>query len=134
MKSIVNVLFLIMFVIGCGSHTATAANKTKLVWTAPTTNVDGTPCTDLAGFRVYCGGKSATYTIIKDVGNVLETLILGVVSKDGVYFCAVTAYDITGNESAFSNEVSFTIDYTKPSPPGPVTPNNTEFGELRIEE
>jgi hypothetical protein len=29
------------------------AAEVQLTWTSPTTNVDGTPLTDLAGYRVY---------------------------------------------------------------------------------
>lgn len=131
-------LILALVVLGCGPQAVQAANKTKLSWTAPTTNMDGTPLTDLGGYKVYCGPSSRVYTVSKDVGNVLEYLILGVVSKDGTYFCAATAYDTTGNESAYSNEVSFTLDYTAPNPPGGIVPkitiNSLEAGALTVVE
>ncbi len=131
-------LMLTIIFIGCSSSNLQAANKTKLSWSPPTTNVDGTPLTDLGGYKIYCGIAARTYNVIKDVGNVVEYLILNMVSKDGTYFCAVTAYDTTGNESAYSNEVSFTIDYTAPNPPSSGTPkitvNSVESGDLIIKE
>jgi hypothetical protein len=36
----------------------------RLNWTAPTTNADGTPCVDLAGFRIYRDGQLITPTPI----------------------------------------------------------------------
>jgi len=50
-----------------------------------------------------------------DVGNVLTKTISPL--ADGTYFWAVTAYDTSGNESVFSNEVSKRIDSVAPAPP-----------------
>lgn len=113
---------IIMTVAVLFSQQLLAANKTKLSWTPPTTNTDGTPLTDLGGYKLYCGPKTGNYTVVKDVANIVEYLILNVVSKDGTYFCAVTAYNIPGNESGYSNEVNFSIDYTSPNPPIENTP------------
>ena len=38
-------------------------------WDAPTTNADGTPLTDLAGYKVYYGPSSGNYSQAIDVGN-----------------------------------------------------------------
>src|SRR4030042_1896878 len=40
-----------------------------LSWDAPTTNADGTPLTDLAGYKVYYGTASGTYGTPINVGN-----------------------------------------------------------------
>src|SRR4030067_1427045 len=37
-------------------------NKTMLTWDAPTTNTDGSPLTDLAGYKIYYGDSSGQYS------------------------------------------------------------------------
>lgn len=81
------------------------AGQATLSWTAPTTNVDGTPLTDLAGYKVYYGTSSRGYTTVLNVNNV-TTYILTSLTDGTTYFFAATAYDTTNNESAYSNEVS----------------------------
>jgi PKD repeat protein len=93
------------------------AASVQLSWQAPTTDADGSPLTDLAGYKVYYGLRSAHYDVTLDVGNALSVAISGLI--DGLtYYVAVTAYDTSGNESAFSNEVSM-----QPSAPGPLPPS-----------
>lgn len=94
----------------------------KITWNAPTTNSDGTPLTDLKGYNIYYGKETGVYVNQVDVGNVLTFDILNL--DEGVtYFFVLTAYDSTGNESAFSTEVSIFIpiatipDTLKPAPP-----------------
>lgn len=61
--------------------------------------------TDADGYKVYYGLSSEYYDVVLDVGNALSVAISGLV--DGLtYYFAVTAYDTSGHESAFSNEVS----------------------------
>jgi hypothetical protein len=60
---------------------------------------------DIAGYKVYYGTSSGSYSDVVDVGDVttfrLENL------SDGVrYYVALTAYDRAGNESGFSEEGS----------------------------
>lgn len=92
-----------------------AAGQAILSWTAPTTNSDGTPLTDLGGYKVYQGTATRVYGTPTDVGNVLTKTITPL--ADGTYFFAVTAYDTSGNESVFSNEVSKRVDSVAPAPP-----------------
>jgi len=118
-------LLLFVFVVGL-APLVFAANPTKFYWTPPTTNVDGSPLTDLAGYKVYCGNASGNYTIIKDTGMLLPTpteveyLISNVIpgGQDKTWYCVVTAYDDAGNESGYSNEVSFPLDQVVPVAPG----------------
>lgn len=91
--------------------------KTILSWDAPTTNMDGTPLTDLMGYKIYCGNTTGNYTIIRDVSNVTQYLLTNLFTAGGVYYCAVTAYDSFGNESDYSNEVNFNYKLTKPKSP-----------------
>jgi len=86
------------------------ATEVTLTWSAPTTNADGTPLTDLAGYKIYYGTESGNYSNIVDVGyldgaEVSYSLEL----TDNRYYFAVTAYDTSGNESDYSNERAKTV-------------------------
>jgi hypothetical protein len=81
--------------------------QVTLSWDPPTTNVDGSPLTDLAGFVVYYGPESGVYTRSIDAGKVDKYTVNFL--DNGTYFFAVTAYDTIWNESAYSNEVIRTI-------------------------
>jgi hypothetical protein len=73
-----------------------------VTWQAPTTNADGSPLTDLAGYRIYYGRFSGMYTGVVDVGNVTSFRVENLLRTR--YFFSVTAYDRSGNESAFARE------------------------------
>ena len=60
---------------------------------------------DLAGYKIYYSKKSGDYADVVDVGNVTERYLGGLATQQQWYFAA-TAYDLTGNESDFSKEVS----------------------------
>lgn len=76
-------------------------------WDEVIQNSDGTPITDLQGYRIYYGTVPGNYDVVVDVRNEISHRIGGFVV--GItYFFAVTAYDFSGNESEFSEEVSFT--------------------------
>ena len=83
-------------------HTAEAAEQ-SLTWTAPTTYNDGTPVTDLAGYKLYTGIASGSYQQSVDTGN-RTSYTLSALSDGATYYFAVTAYDTAGVESAYSNE------------------------------
>ncbi len=87
-----------------------------LSWTPPTTNSDGTPLTDLAGYMVYCGASSGKYDRKKDAGNIIKYDTKPWL-PDGHWYCAVTAYDTSGNESTYSNETNFRLDREAPDSP-----------------
>jgi hypothetical protein len=78
-----------------------------LAWDAPVTNTDGTPLTDLAGYKIYFGASSGNYTSVIDVGNVTKYTVTNLSS--GTYYFAVVSYDIAGIESDYSNEAGKTI-------------------------
>ena len=81
-----------------GTGTAT------LAWSAPTTNVDGTPLTTLAGYKVYYGTTPGVYTSIV-AGDVSTYQVVGLANGQTYYF-TVTAYDTYGIESDFAPVVS----------------------------
>jgi hypothetical protein len=68
---------------------------------------------DLAGYRIYYGTSSRNYDQTTDVGNTSSCTLSGL-EPTRRYYMVLTAYDIPGNESDFSNEVSGVPD---PEPP-----------------
>ena len=85
------------------------AGRATLSWLAPTQRVDGTPLTNLAGFRVYYGNSSSDLRYVIQVADpgarsrVIEDLTVG------IWFFAATAYDDGGGESSRSSVASKTI-------------------------
>ena len=85
------------------------AGDATLSWDPPTTNTDGTPLTDLAGYIIYYGTTTGDYSQSVDAGNVTTSQVANL--TDGItYYFAVTAYDTSWNESDYSNEISKAID------------------------
>jgi hypothetical protein len=82
----------------------TQTSSATLAWTRPTTNVDGSQLTDLAGFKVYYGTTPGVYTSIV-VGNTTSFRFDGLLVGTTYYF-TVTAYDANGIESDYSAVVS----------------------------
>ena len=80
-----------------------------LSWTPPTTNIDGTGLTDLAGYRIHYGTSVGTYPNTIDVDTPAITSFVVENLPSGNYFFVVTAYAISGNESPFSNVASKSI-------------------------
>jgi len=112
------VLCLMLAVILCLITAPAFAADVVLSYNPPTQNVDGTPVTDLAGYKIYYGTISRTisqtYDEIVDVGDVTTYKVSGL--NEGTYYFAVTAYDTSGNESDFSAELPKTIKIP-PMPP-----------------
>ena len=91
------------------------AGSVSLSWNAPTTNADGTPITGLAGYKIYLGPSPGVYSVQIDVGitNPYTVTLL----PAGTYYFAVSAYNTSGNESDFSNEISKTFIQADPAAP-----------------
>ena len=63
-----------------------------------------------AGYAFYCGPAPRAYTSRFDVGDAQTYSVSGL--TDGAqYYCAVTAYDSSKAESAFSDEISVVVPY-----------------------
>ncbi|HYG33960.1 MAG TPA: fibronectin type III domain-containing protein [Clostridia bacterium] len=75
--------------------------EVTLAWNASSSS-------SVTGYRVYYGGASQVYTNMIDVGSALTATISNL-TPGITYFFAVTAYDATGVESTFSNEISYTV-------------------------
>ena len=81
---------------------STTTNSATLTWTA---NAE----TDLAGYKIYLSRTPGSYgapirILGKTTGYTATGLTTGV-----TYYFVITSYDTTGNESAYSNEVSKSI-------------------------
>jgi hypothetical protein len=81
---------------------ALAADVT-LAWDANTES-------DLAGYKVYYGTASGVYGTPITIGTQTTYTVTGL--PPGTYYFAVTAYNTSGLESGYSNEVSQTINGT----------------------
>jgi len=93
------------------SITATAPTRSTVTvrWVAPTTNVDGTPITDLQGFRVFYGTASGQYS--QSVYIASSTITSAVIEEltPATWYFAVKAISGSGVESAYSSEASKTL-------------------------
>ena len=80
-----------------------ASSSVTLTWNANTES-------DLAGYKVYRATSSGAYgaPIAAILGNTTSYTATGL-QFNATYFFVVTAYDIAGNESAYSNEVSKSV-------------------------
>jgi Divergent InlB B-repeat domain len=101
--------------VGAGTLHADAASL-DASWTAPTTNADGSPLVDLAGYRLYLatatptcpgpsfhslGSSTGTPTPGQTIAYRISSLVAGT-----TYFTAITAVDGSGNESQCTTAVS----------------------------
>ena len=93
--------------IGCGATTDTSARVT-LSWVAPALNEDDTPLTDLAGYHVYYGESAGSYTDSVSVG-IYPAVSIDNLGPGKTFYFSVTAFDLNGNESDYSNEVMATV-------------------------
>lgn len=76
----------------------------SLAWQPPAENEDGSPLTDLSGYRIHYGQFSGSYDTEVTVGNPGATE-WSTDLPSGEYYFAMTAFDHEGNESGYSNEV-----------------------------
>ena len=89
---------------------AVAVGSATLTWSAPTQNSDGTPLTDLAGYKVYWGTSSHSYSGTATLNNPgLATYVVDGLAPSNTYYFAITAVNSTGTESSPSNEATKTI-------------------------
>jgi hypothetical protein len=102
-----------LFLILSMSISVVHGGSASLSWVAPTENADGSPLTDLAGYRVWYGSMSGHYDRVLDVGPTTRATISNLPPGQQFFFAA-TAYDTSGNESTYSNEVSKLIEADEP--------------------
>ena len=126
MKLLVCIAFLLSLS-GCGGSVISGGNDVTFVdrgdgtavdrgdgtarvsWSQPDQNEDGSPLTDLAGYRIYYGNAPGDYdnTITIDNSFMSSYLIENLGESD--WYFAMTAFNSLGIESDYSDEVYTTI-------------------------
>ena len=94
------------------------AGQVTLTWTAPTENEDGTPLTDLAGYKIYYGTELGSYPNTIDINDSTVTSYVVENLTAGDWRFVATAYNEAGTESQYSNEAIKTVVDAPPLPPG----------------
>lgn len=80
-----------------------------LSWEPPQLNEDGSPINDLEAYRIYVGLSSRNYAQpVELTDTTISSYFLDLLPGD--YYISMTAVDIDGNESAFSNEVLTSVN------------------------
>jgi len=120
----------IFFLIILMSENSVCAGSLTLSWNAPIQNTDGTALSDLAGYKLYYGTATGNYTSTINVGNV-RTYQVNNLTDGLTYYFAVTAYNTSGNESVYSNEVNKTVQ-SQPLPEITATDPVAPVGDLQI--
>jgi len=106
---ITSIIALLLVVCG-GGNTDGGSGVATLTWTPPTTNEDGTPLVDLAGYKIYYGTASRSYPNSITIANPGITSYVIDNLASGTYYFAATAFNYSGGESDVSNEVSKVIN------------------------
>ena len=109
---IVAIPFLIVV---AGVSVNASAGQATLTWNPNTES-------DLAGYKLHYGTASGNYSVHLDVHNVTTYTVTGLTDGQSYYFAA-TAYDASGHESGYSNQVSYAVPTTANGAPStPVIP------------
>ena len=104
----------VCIIIGVIASDAMAAQAT-LAW-------DPNAESDLAGYRIHYGTASGSYSVHTGVQKVTTYTVTGLTEGQTYYFAA-TAYDSSGNESGYSNQVSYAVPGVNGAPTTPATPS-----------
>jgi len=116
MRNLIISAIILLFSVSVSHAQSVATGKATLSW-------DSNTEADLAGYRVYQSQVSGVYTS-PPVADIPAPVIgtpsfqISSLSEDQTYFWVVTAYDNSGNESGFSNEVTKTISIPPDAPSG----------------
>ncbi len=103
-------LFLLVSLLVFGSALEVSADSVRLAW-------DPSPEPLVTGYKLYYGSTSWVYTNVVDAGNRTECTVTGLNAGTSYYF-VVTACTGAGDESAFSNMVSYTVPGGSSAPTG----------------
>jgi hypothetical protein len=92
------------------TSTTTSSTAVTLGWVAPTQNSNGTPVTDLAGYKIHYGTASEDYTQVVSITNPsLSRYVLDSLAS-GTYYFAISSYNSQGVESPLSGEITASLN------------------------
>lgn len=94
-------------------NTNTASTgSTTLNWSAPLDRADGSSLApnEIGGYRIYYGTAAGNYTSQIDVTDSTSASMTVSNIPVGTYYFVMTAYDGSGRESAYSGEISRTVN------------------------
>jgi len=114
-------IFVIMILGACGGSGSSSSDTSNtpppptpnpspsaavLSWDPVTTNIDGTPCTDLAGYRIYYGENTPVTQSNSTRVNVglVTTIEIGGLSSGKTYYFRISSFKSSGVESQLSPE------------------------------
>ena len=97
LSGLLTLLFVILSLLVPAAH----AGDVTVAW-------DPNPEPEVAGYKIYFGTTPGSYTVSMNAGNITSMVISGLETGVTYYFAAV-AYDSSGNESGFSNEISYVV-------------------------
>lgn len=115
------IILLSMFVLSSFSHAQVQLGSATVSYTPPTQNSDGTPLTDLAGYRIYYGTSPDSYTQVIEIDDPSVTVYVVDNLAPATYYFVSTAVNSSGIESEFSNVATKTIAGVRPAPPDGLT-------------
>lgn len=133
MKGVVIALGLVLALATVAWAQSPPVNPKEADWTAPTTNLDGTPLSDLAGYTLRVRA-TPTGPVLKSIlhpsptttpvpnttvihGSTASPLVTELNLPDGSYLLTVTAVDTSFNESPESGQVPFVSNRVSPAVP-----------------
>jgi hypothetical protein len=87
----------------------TSSGAATLSWTPPTQNTDGTSLANLAGYFIYYGNSASALSNKIQITNPGLTAFTVTGLSSGTTYFAISAYAVSGAESALSNIGSKTI-------------------------
>ena len=111
-----------LFTLVCSGPGGTASNTANvtivvsnsgtalLSWVPPTENTDGSPLTDLAGYKIYYGTSSGDYPNVVTIDNPGLTSFLVENLGTATWYFVMTSFNTSDIESDYSFEVSKTIN------------------------
>ena len=95
---------------GGGSGGSSSDRTATLSWVPPTENTDGSPLTDLAGYKIYYGTTAGNYPNVITIDNPgIATYIIDNLPPGYTYYFVITSFDSFGQESEYSDVGSKTI-------------------------
>jgi Putative Ig domain len=97
------------FSIAVQAAATSGSGTASLQWTIPTTNTNGTPLTDLAGFTINYGTSADALTQTVTVASATMTTYTVQGLAAGTWYFTITAYTSVGTKSSPSDVASLTI-------------------------